>query len=326
MSRYDIRTTLTLFAGLLLVWFQSCAEKPAAKPIVGSNLSENCKQTNTQNPSSGFGSGNPSGTVNNANTANSCNQVAPAGGPSTAVTNSTDLCTVLQSDSYLSSKFAAFVGALCGNGGSTLSLLRSEQYAYKGNGTPVLKIDSKVSTVQRDDDLARSEMQAYGSFLTPATPLSYFELMQMKIDKPSVFTSTYPADTLPAANTVEYTKISGSVASGVRYRYVNKTSTSTDAGDVDYEATAKFLTLVPNQTYVVTTEFELKHDMVDGTRGLSIIHLKSPGVTEVISVSDQIFENGDNHDSAVDDAKKNLERDLNYSYRQALFKHENLDK
>lgn len=270
---------------------------------------------------------NPPAKVTNPSSGATCNTETTNGctGLDTPSANS-DICSALMAYQRVGLRYGSLLTRLCANGASQLSLLRSPQYRYMGNEPANLIIDAQESTQQKADNLARSNMVASGLFATPASPCSYFHLMQMKVDTPKKFELQFPEEMYKSRNEVKYEKISGNVQSGIHYRYTASETDTADAGTIDYEAIASFYTLVPKQLYVVATDFQKKYDMIDNIRGLSIISRDASGVTEIVNISEQLFENGNNHDSAVSDARKDLTQDMRNSYKQALYKHNNIDK
>lgn len=331
--RNSLRIVTSGISTLLLTALGACAEKPAAQTPAGQTQgTQNCQggfgqfgggqvnnnQQNNFNNNSQNQQNNQNGFGLNTN-CNGSNQNPGFKDPVSGTQYSGDLCSTLSGDTYLASTFGVFIGALCSNGGERLALLRTDQYAYRGNGTPAVIIDAKEDTTRENV----SSMQAYAAFLTPASPRSYFELMQRKITQPNQFKLEYPSDTFDPD--IVYENQSGSIESGVTYKYTNNSNAPDTI--VQYRSVARFLTVVEGKVYVVASEFvdDDEKDTILGVKGLSIINERQGNVTEVVSVSDQDFENGNNHSSAVGDAESNFKNDLNYSYKQALHKHQVID-
>lgn len=232
--------------------------------------------------------------------------------------NNGALCSQLSQNNYLMQSFGVLLQDLCGNNGQKLERLRN-QYVYRGVSAPQVIIEAEESTITFQDNIKRSNMKAFAAMITPASPQSYFELLTMKIDQPQQFGQLYPQDTID--QNVEYTKLNGSPSNGVTYRYLNNNGAESQ---INYEAVARFIVISPNQLYVVASDFVQKLETVDSADGLSIINLNESGITEVISASEQTFENYNNHSAAISDAQKSFQNDLRFSYLQAKFKTENL--
>ena len=221
----------------------------------------------------------------------------------TSITNSSDqMCTDLAGHAVGShAQFSGFLATLCG---TKLTSLRSSSYRYKGSGTPV--IDSSSS----EQGSGKSYMQLWMSMLIPTDPKSYFNMMRLQAGFPEKFDDIYEYD-----QAVTYTKKS-TTSDSVSYNYKNRK----EDVPVDYDSTSYYLEVVPNQTYVVTSELTAGNSVVIALRGLQVIHAVEgeSNITEVFTMSDQTFENQNDHQGTISKAEASFKDEMSMSFRNSL--------
>ncbi len=224
----------------------------------------------------------------------------PAGGN---ITNSSDgMCSDLANHAVAShAQFKGFLSTLCNN---KLSSLRSKGLRYQGSGTP------NIDATSSEQGSAKSYMQLWMSMLVPTDPKSYFNMMRLQAGFPDKFDDIYEYD-----QAVTYTKKSTTVDS-VSYNYKNRK----EDVPVDYDATSYYLEIVPGRTYAVTSNLDNGNSVVVAFRGLQVIHAAEgqTNITEVFTMSDQTFENQNDHPGTISKAENSFKDEMAMSFRNSL--------
>lgn len=223
--------------------------------------------------------------------------------PTTSIATSSDeMCNDLAGHAVGShAQFSGFLSTLCS---SKLTALRSSSYQYLGKGDP--NIESSSS----EQGAGKSYMQLWMSMLVPTDPKSYFNMMRLQAGFPEKFDDVFEYD-----QAVTYTKKSTTVDS-VSYNYKNRK----EDVPVDYDATSYYLEVVAGRTYVVTSELTLGNSVVVALRGLQVIHTAEGqnNVTEVFTMSDQTFENQNDHQGTISKAESSFKDEMSMSFRNGL--------
>jgi len=209
-----------------------------------------------------------------------CEVVDDGGGDGSAF----DLCKSLKANSEIKNNFSAYTKVLCDDG--ELEDLRGRFYRGTGSGTVRTLSDGTLSS-----DAGASEMRLVSSSSVPTTPEAYYAMVRLQMMKPNDFKSKgFEVDP-----DVEYqTRKVGT--NDVTYYYERR-------GEEDiasYVATTKFHTLRKNVAYAHTTLMDesAKADtkLTEKLKGLVIIN-KSGSDVEVFTISDQQYDNNNNHNA-----------------------------
>ena len=103
----------------------------------------------------------------------------------------------------------------------------------------------------------------------------------------------------------------------VSYHYTNRKEELT----VEYNATSVFIEAVPGKLYIITSKLDQALGIVKTFRGLQIIY-QSTGeqgnFAEVFSMSDQLYDNNDDHETTVAKSKNEFVQDMARGYRNSL--------
>lgn len=209
------------------------------------------------------------------------------------------LCQSLNANATLTANFKMQVDRFCAQG--LLATLRTSTNVYSGTGSPkVLGLENVVTSG------SNTAMITYTSVLQSATPAKYFAMMRMQSQQPTEFKNAgYTVD-----STVTYTvkSTSGDVTT---FTYARADGAE---GSFGYDGETTFLTLTPEQTYVVAMRSTGNYDTVLSVKGLVIINAASGG-SEILSLSDQVVDNGGNADAVISKSRTSMGEEQVRSYQ-----------
>lgn len=213
-----------------------------------------------------------------------------------------DLCTGLgQQQIAADLSFRDLINELCGG---LLTALRSESNQYRGSGTPNIQ----PQAVQKG---TQSQMRLFASMATRADAKSYYNLMRLQISRPDDFKSQgFEYD-----SAIKYEILSNN-GNSVSYHYTNRKEELV----VEYNATSVFVEAIPNKLYLVTSKMDKSLGIVKTFRGLQVIYQNSGSAgqyAEVFSMSDQLYDNNDDHDTTVSKARNEFIQDMARGYRNS---------
>lgn len=278
---------LTLLLATLLVFVNSCAEKKAA---VTPATNKTTKPADCEDNSSGDDEESALRMTQDEDECNSDDPSDPDPATSSAPGTAYDLCAALKKNSEMSGKHASFLTALCTDG--KLDELRGKYYT----GGSTAKINVLTSSEKTG---GKSEMRIGSAMSVSATPADYFAMTKMQMSSPSKFKELG----FKVNPDTEYTVKSGEGTNEIKYNYrYQKTS---DPDEVNYEATTKFITLKSGQAYLVSTIMDKAVVTINDLRAIIIINKRDSG-TEVVTFSDQTYDNNGNHQSTVDKVKSRM--------------------
>lgn len=262
----------------------ACKDKKSSSPAAPAAPCDTTKDPNCKQTSSG----------------------ATAGGSAALV----DVCSGVSSNGA-TGEFAALTTLICAQGTSGLQAMVAD-IRYAGNGTPNVK---EISSEELTGN--RSRMRLLASMRVNTKPQSYFNLMKLQITQPTKFKDLgFETD---AKVTYEVKVAQGDTAS---YKYKNESEAPEVV--VNYTANARFVTLVPDKLFMVATTLDtgVTNETVVALRGYSLIFASSDTSTDVVSISDQTYENNGNHATTITKAKRAATTEQARSWRNG----QNADK
>jgi hypothetical protein len=215
--------------------------------------------------------------------------------------DSADICADLKGNAVMAQDFSSLVARLCD--GSTLKNLRGK--FFSGAGDPQLVVTSKEAAG------AKSDLTLASSSSVTSSAKSYFNMMKLQISKPSQFTSEgYESDPK-----VTYSVLTPG-ANKVQFSYKN----SAEAPEVivDYEAEASFAEVKKDSLYVVASKLTKFKETVQEFKGIIVISKKDGASSaEVFSLSDQKYDNNNNHATTVQKFTKNASAETKRSFNNS---------
>ncbi len=212
------------------------------------------------------------------------------------------LCAALKANTEVKAQFSSYSKWLCDEGG--LEELRDDYYAGTGSHTVKTLRDGVVP-----GESGSSEMRLVSASLIPTTPAAYFAMVKLQMTDPDEF----KAKKFETDAAVNYTprKVN---SDDVTYYYER-------SGEdiVGYVATTKFHTLRKGEAYIHTTLMDesatTDAKLAEKLKGLVIINRKDSNSTEVLTISDQQYDNNNNHNSTKTNIINGLAKDQERSYR-----------
>lgn len=269
---------VTIALGLLLL--QSCSEKKGSKEIASPPGPAGCDAAKDPN----------------------C-KTSDKSGPSAALV---DVCGGISQNAAIG-EFSALTALICATGTSGLQTLVTANL-YAGGATSTVKdlLAEEIAGKQ-------SRMRLLSAMRVTTKPLSYFNLMKLQINQPTQFKSAQ----FETDDKVTYA-VKSSQSGSTLYNYKN-TSEAPEVV-VDYTANAKFVVLVPDQVYIVATALDttVSNETVVALKGYSVIYQTSPTMTDVVSISEQTYENNGNHAATLTKAKRAAQNEQFRSYKNGL--------
>lgn len=223
-----------------------------------------------------------------------------------------DLCGLINKNPEMA-EFAAVTQLICKDGTAGL-LSMAATSLYRGGAAATLK-----DILAQEMANKQSRIQFFGAMQIAPKPRSYFNFMKLQIAQPSTFDQAKfmingKEDHFETDSKVSY-EVKPAVGNGVTYRYKN----TTEAPEVvvDYTATARFITLIPEQFYIVSTAKDKNAggETVLALKGYSIIYASSATTTDVISISDQIYDNNGQHPETLRKARNAAQAEQMRSFR-----------
>lgn len=244
---------------------------------------------------------------------------AKAGGTTSTKTTedptapSDNLCTDLKADSAVYGAHKTMINLFCGSSSKSSGLitqLRQSDRVYKG-GAPIVTDESSEESNQR------SRMKLYTSNIYNTDATSYFKMMKLQMfDTPTFKSAGFETD----ANTT-YTVQSKDKDTSVSFNYVNDAETTVI---VNYDAKTTFYTVKSSDTgikrYIVGTKLTKSNETVVELEGVVVINeYKADGqmVAEVFTLSNQLYDNNNDHATTLKKAKSNIETEQVRSFKNA---------
>ena len=222
----------------------------------------------------------------------------------------TDVCSGVNQNDVLK-EYSALTVVICSGGTSGLQALIAKSL-YTGSGT---------STVQDLNSEELPQKQSRIKFLSVmrvnTKPQSYFNLMKLEITQPS----QYKAAGFETDEKVNY-EVKSAQGDTASYRYKN-TSEAPEVV-VDYTASVRFVTLVPDKAFLVATTLDKSapKEAIQALIGYSLIFTSGATTTDVVSISDQTYDNNGNHSTTLAKAKRATQTEQLRSFRNG----QNADK
>jgi len=215
------------------------------------------------------------------------------------------LCAGLQNAGLATARLQTFVNELCQSG--KLTQLRRPENVYRGldNTPPNIDIQAQQGINNR------TNMVVYTSMMVPADPQSYFNMLRLKVTRPTDFRNTFQH----IDPNISYEVLQNSGAQ-VSYRYKYDSDVF-----VDYEANATFKVVQQGQLYIVKTRSFKGHETLEDLTGMIIINGRDEGgkkVSEVFSLSDQRFDNRGDHEQSISQARNRFSNEVNLDYKNSL--------
>lgn len=215
-----------------------------------------------------------------------------------------ELCAALRNSPDLVN-FQQLIQGICVS--PTYESLTNGPARYAGSGNPVPLISSQALPENTSSMLMQSSMA------TSARAATYFEMMKLAKFEPTAFKNRgYEVDEY-----VTYTQTE-KLADRVSFKYEN-TSQAPEIL-VQYNATSGFYTLVSEKIYVMANVLNqnLAKETLKDMKALVIAYQGNPGVTTVISVANQLYDNNGNHDTTLQKASEGFAKEIARSYRNSL--------
>jgi|GEM_PF-1765771 len=215
--------------------------------------------------------------------------------------STSDICADIKGNATLTQDFSALVGRLCD--GSTLKNLRGKFYA--GTGEPQMIVTAKEVAG------AKSDLTLASASSVSSSAKSYFNMMRLQISKPSQFTSEgYESDPKVTYNVL----VPGTNKVGFAY----KNTAEAPEVIVDYEAEATLLEVKKDSIYVVASKLTKFKETVQEFKGIIVISKRDSGSgAEVYSLSDQKYDNNNNHATTVQKFTKNATAETKRSFNNS---------
>lgn len=232
--------------------------------------------------------------------------------PNGASSQSFALCKSMMNQAILAkAPFDTITKKLCGEENYVGKVMRNATYIYKEGSTKT----TVTRAVEPQQQGALSLMKLSSSILAKTTPKKYFDMMHLELYEPEKFkTAGYEYNTY-----AEYTIKSKVSDSELTYHYVNRVE---EGAPVDYEATARFITLKENVAYAVATKWQdsATNATIKDLTALMIINqlASDSSLIEIFSFSDQTYENNGQHDTTVNKAGNEASAEQKRSYNNAV--------
>jgi hypothetical protein len=213
-----------------------------------------------------------------------------------------DFCTTLQKQD-MDTSVLSLAKELCSTG---LATLREPGNIYKGESdAKILKSSAKELSGDQ------SQIKFYSASASPATVENYFAMLRLQMRDPDKFKSAgFEVDAA-----VKY-EIKENDAKEVSYVYEN----SAEDDRVKYAASTKFITLKEGEAYATATVLNddtVKPLVLLKLAGLVVLLKNKDGGTEVLTVSDQTYDNSGDHAATTSRATKRLGEEQKRSYKNS---------
>ncbi len=277
----------------------SCGEK---KPKIQSTT--NSTQQNTSQQFS-----------NNQGPLQNTNLPIPSGVIVDAQTGNSDICSnisnyITANLPQLKSKF----DLLCGQ--NFISNLRNPKVIFREDGNPSPIVNQAVHLITQENKISdkQSSLKMSNSMLVNTDPKSYFNMIRLQISRPEEFKGPAQFENNPDS---EITTFPGKVSNlQAEYHFIDLT----DKPDtiVEYNAISRFIPIVNGQLYIIASEkIEGKCETLCQFTSLTIIHINTNTTTEVFSISDNLYDNGGDHEETMKKARKNVAHGMERNLRNS---------
>lgn len=235
----------------------------------------------------------------------------------------TDLCPKLLQNTNLTDelKNKYYLNELCN---TYINDLSSNEFLYIGSENPNLKIKAE------DKQNGNTYTQLWGAMLTSAETQAYYNMVKLQITDPEEFKNQnfeYDKD-------IQIYDILNKTFDSVNYRYKNVKHRNSNVFSVEYCGITKFLNIKVNDLYLTTMDNpnpyiyiilndldQNKKDMgnVSFLKSFIIIYKnKKLNGTHVIFMTEQIAENENNHNIAVEESINAFKADIIRAYNNSL--------
>lgn len=217
--------------------------------------------------------------------------------------SSSPICESLRSDIRLR-PFEELISGLCNT--EALSTITSESRLYRGHGQPML-----LTTPENIGD-NKTSMVIQGAFSTSTDPAVYHSMLRLAKFNPTEFEARklyeVPAD-------VKY-EVLKSDDQYVTFNYTNLSQSPEIV--VRYKSISGFYSLKDGDLYVMANKLTESYETVEDMIAMVIVYRVSNGVTNVINLAKQTYDNNNDHQATATKAEEAFSKEIQRSYRNSL--------